>query len=529
MLKLNGNSLDWALNNINIYGDTNIFPKPFEFEAINENWSDVKNYLSNINVYSEGIRQYRTAVTPKSRLGFRISTQLDPLDAIIYNAILFEINEDIEKARLPKELEVVYSFRLSPNSDGTLYDNQFNWDSFNKKAEEYVLSEKFAYVVVTDIADFYHSIYLHYVETILRECVVKSGKASHAETLINIVKAMYIKQTHKGLPVGPQFSRVVAELILDEVDRVLLDEGFTFIRYVDDYRIFCNYEDEAYEKLIFLAQTLYDLRNLKLNENKTHILGLDKFTQVYLITPKERVEESGINRFYELVEELGISLNPYVDIDFDSFDEEDIKKLQELNLVKLLKEELDNEKVNFGSINILLGNLARMDNTQAAEIVLNENNFIKLFPILKSIINYLKRVKSFTIEQKHEIGREVIELMENSFVGKLNFNRMWLLNLFASDEVWGNEGKFIELMKLYKDDMTQRELMLALGRSKNIRYFRVTKSREMVSNIWSKRAYIAAISCLPKSERDPWYKARELTNRDILEQFVEKWASCNNL
>ncbi len=529
MLKLRDNSLDWAIQNIIKFKDSYVFPRPFEFEAIIENWDEVKGYLRNLDVFSEGIRQYRTTVTPKSKLGFRISTQLDPLDSVIYNGIIFEIHNEIEKARLPKEKEVVFSYRLKPLKDGTLYDKDYDWDRFKEKAKEYVDTEEYSHIIVTDIADFYPSIYLHNVETALRECVKTSGKATHAECLINIVKAMHLNQTHKGLPVGPQFSRPIAELILDAVDRVLLDKGFTFIRYVDDYRIFCKSESEAYEKLAFLAQTLYDLLNLKLNEQKTKIVTVETFIEAYLRGHKEKVEDGILENFYELIEELGISVDPYEDVDLDSLDEEDLKKLKEFNIVDLLEKELKEETIDYGFVSTLLSNLARFDNTEVADLILSEENIRNLFPILKSLVHYLERVRSFDPEQKHTIGEKILYILRKSFIGQLPFNRAWILSLFTKDEEWDNQEAFIELLKEFNDNaITTRKLYLALGRSKNIRYFRENKQLNMALDPWAKRAFIAAISCLPEDERKPWYKARNLTNRDFLEKIVEKWALKNH-
>lgn len=529
MLKLKENSLDWALNNIIKFNDTYVFPKPFEIEAITESWSEVKNYLKELDVYAEGVRPYRTAVTPKSRLGFRISTQLDPLDSIIYSGIIYEIYEDIERTRLPKEKELVLSFRLNPLPDGTLYDEEYNWDRFKEREKDLAESEDYKYVIVTDIADFYPSIYLHNIETALRECVKSSGKSTHAECLINIIKAMHLNQTHKGLPVGPQFSRPIAELILDTVDRVLDDQGFNFIRYVDDYRIYCNSESEAYEKLAFLAQKLYDLLNLKLNEQKTKILTIEKFTNSYLKTHKDKVEDSVLEHFYELVAELGISINPYEDVDLDSLDEDDLKRLREFNIVDVLEEELKREEIDLGFISTLLGNLARFDNTEVADLILKEENIRRLFPILKSIITYLERVRSFDAVQKHTIGKQMLDVLQNSFIGQLQFNRAWILSLFTKGEEWDNQVTFTELLKNFNDNATTtRKLYLALGRAKNIRYFRENKQLNTALDPWAKRAFIAAISCLPEDERRPWYKSRSLTSRDFLEKIIEKWAIKNH-
>ncbi len=112
MLKLKEESLNWSLNHINKYSDSYVFPKPFEFEAINENWDDVRSYLLTIDVYSNGVRPYRTTITPKSSVGFRICTQLDPLDSIVYSALIYEIYKEIENKRIPAANDVVFFIQV---------------------------------------------------------------------------------------------------------------------------------------------------------------------------------------------------------------------------------------------------------------------------------------------------------------------------------------------------------------------------------------------------------------------------------
>jgi len=105
-LKLKESSLDWALTHIERYGDTNIFPIPFEYEAIRKCWeTDLKPFLLNSDILNWNTRTDRRCLTPKHRYGFRIATQLDPLDAIIFTALVGEIGKDIEKSRLQKKNE----------------------------------------------------------------------------------------------------------------------------------------------------------------------------------------------------------------------------------------------------------------------------------------------------------------------------------------------------------------------------------------------------------------------------------------
>src|SRR3990172_2596955 len=102
MLNLKEKSLDWALTHIERFGDTNIFPIPFEYEAIRFSWDgDIKPYLASQDMLSWVARPFRRCLTPKHRYGFRIATQLDPLDAIVFTALVGDIGADIEAARLP--------------------------------------------------------------------------------------------------------------------------------------------------------------------------------------------------------------------------------------------------------------------------------------------------------------------------------------------------------------------------------------------------------------------------------------------
>ena len=47
MLKLRNDSLEWALKHIENYGDTDIFPVPFEYEAIRYLWDKNTRELPN--------------------------------------------------------------------------------------------------------------------------------------------------------------------------------------------------------------------------------------------------------------------------------------------------------------------------------------------------------------------------------------------------------------------------------------------------------------------------------------------------
>ncbi|MBI5474125.1 MAG: RNA-directed DNA polymerase [Ignavibacteriae bacterium] len=333
---------------------------------------------------------------------------------------------------------------------------------------------------------------------------------------------MHLNQTHKGLPVGPQFSRPIAELILDDVDGSLLRNRTKYVRYVDDFVIFAKSESDAYKKLAELAQLLYDSRHLKLSELKTHILEAQTFVDRH--KPPAATEESSIiDNFNELLSEIGLSTNPYEQLEPDDLNEDDWDRLRAVNLEKVLSEELEKTEPDSFLVSFLLANLARIDNTDAADLILTETNMAKLFPKLHTIMNYLERVRSFSESQRTEIGAKVIKLVTDSFVGQIDFNRMWLLNLFTRSSEWDNVSGFEKLTRRFTDPGTTREVYLALARANAIKFFRSNKSQSLNMDSWVRRAFIAGMSCLPPPERNPWFKARSLRSRDFLDRIVESW------
>src|SRR5260370_405550 len=81
MLTLTENALEWALRHAVNFGDTDAFPLPFEYRAIEHDWTALRSFLASANVLDWKVRPLRTLLAPKARYGFRITARFGRSDA----------------------------------------------------------------------------------------------------------------------------------------------------------------------------------------------------------------------------------------------------------------------------------------------------------------------------------------------------------------------------------------------------------------------------------------------------------------
>ena len=520
MLNLSHESLNWALNQAELLGESDIFPLPFEFLAIKHDWKEIKGFLRSENILKWQARPHRECLSPKSALGFRIATQLDPLDWLIYNALVYEIGTELERYRLPREDGSVYSWRFEPETNGTVFSRNFGYRQFQERASELASASDIEYVVVSDIADFFPNLYHHRIENALRSA--SQSKNGHTTAIMKLFSQWREKQSF-GIPTGPSASRLIAEVTIHDVDEALKGHGLTFVRYADDYRIFCETKTDAYRSLATLAEVLWKSHGLTLSGLKTEILRKETFSEQFLRTGKDVELEHLSKSFEEIVDALELD-DWYSDIDYDELDDEEKAMVDELNLEELLQQQLNRELVDVRLTRFILQRLAQLQDSDAAPLILSSVD--KLYPVFKYVVDYLRRLKDIKRTDRIELGRNVLGLLDDSVVSHLEYHRLHLINLFTSSVNWGNEQQIAKLLNRYSDPFTRRELILAMGRSGQIFWFRQHKTDWHQFSAWERRAFIRGASSFESDERKYWYSSIE--NRlDPLEKAIVKWSKQN--
>ena len=181
---LKAESLEWALKHLEEHGDTDFLPLPFEVGAMRAAWSGLKATLAKVDVGDYTPSNPLLVLAPKGDAAFRAVKQLSPFDSIIYAALAYEAAEAIEKLRQPVADGRVFSYRVSMDAKGRLWDPNVTWRSFHARSEEIVADTTYSHVVIADIADFYNHIYLHRVRNALEAAGVNETRSKNIEAFL---------------------------------------------------------------------------------------------------------------------------------------------------------------------------------------------------------------------------------------------------------------------------------------------------------------------------------------------------------
>lgn len=517
-LYLSPGAFDWALDHAERFGDTVFLPSAFEYEAIRHDWAIVRAWLTQQDMVRWNPRTGRRLLATKSGFSFRYITQLDPIEYLAFTALLHEVGPQLERIRIPANDRIVFSWRFALGPHGQMYDPNCEWLEFTKRCEQLAGEHGVHSVVVADIADFFPRIYIHPVENVLAEA---TGSSPYAYCLLRHIRNWNAFVSY-GLPVGVSGSRIIAEATINDVDRGLVGARRRYCRYADDIRIFCNNEGEARTALEQLARILFENHGHTLQPDKTKILTAEDYRARFDVSNDRLEAESLTERFHELIEEAGLDDDYHAEFEYDELPEEIQEKIDALNLVAVFNEQINEERIDPIIMKILLHRLGQLNIADVVDDLLI--NLDSLGPVMDSVVKYLAALRDLPENQRHDIGQSIIAALASASTG--GYERLCLLSLFTRGREYDQEDQFEALLEQYSDPPTRRELVLALGRARKDHWFRANRRDLGQFDPWSKRAFLAAFSCVPKDARTPFYRSLR-GGADILEAAVIKWAEAH--
>ncbi|UPQ78757.1 group II intron reverse transcriptase/maturase [Flavobacterium azooxidireducens] len=224
-----------------------------------------------------------------------------------------EIPKGNGKTRLlgiPTTTERVLQQAVS-QSIAMLFEPEFKSSSFgfrpNKNARQAVaqaleyIHQGLNYIVDTDLKTFFDEV----DHCLLLNLIYKKVKCKMTLKLIRKWLKAPIKikgklqKRRKGVPQGSPLSPLLSNILLHELDKEMTRRGHKFVRYADDFSIYCKSENQAKATKVVIEKFLKNKLKLTINQEKSGIRKPVNFTILgFGFVP---TYEKGTNNKYQLI------------------------------------------------------------------------------------------------------------------------------------------------------------------------------------------------------------------------------------
>jgi len=331
-----------------------------------------------------------------------------------------------------------------------------DWLAFQIHSYEFIRnSSEYKYVVSCDIADFYNRINHSY----LGDTLYSYGDVKNK--LFQLIKIFSKKKSH-GLPIGGNASRILAENILYDIDEFLYDNEIKFARFVDDYYIFSETENEANKYLHKFFKYLLNNKGLSLQKHKIQIYTRTEFlnsieTRLFWKSDDKEVQDKA----------RAMALARF---DYYSEDPDENEIENSINIEKLLNEELRKSRIHEQLANRLLLELSRSSKNNINDDEFNlaiskafysiffkrtdryeKDKILKLYPIFRKLLIAIKaniqKERLIKIKQNVKSGKitkdvsiDILELVlgrllalynDNSYIFDIELHKVYWFYLLS--------------------------------------------------------------------------------------------------
>ncbi len=345
-------------------------------------------------------------------------------------------------------------------------------------------------------------------------------KSDHVIAIRKLLSGWNETESH-GIPVGSAPARLLAEITINDVDQALTAHRIRYVRHVDDYRLFAKSHSQAFRNLAVLAQILYENHGLTLQPQKTFVHTVADFKRIFYSSPEDKELDELQTQFEDVLDELGIS-DPYQPINYDDLDQDQKELVDSLNLHELFRKEVARgSEPDLSVIKFILRRMGQLGDDSLVESIIQ--NLESIHPAYADIIQYFQNLRHLKPEQRGKLGNKLLAIAKSSIISELPYYRMWTFSVFTHSTEWDNEQRFQTLLNESSDHFCRREIILAMGRAKQSHWFQSQWRHLFDEPHWSRRALLAAASCMAKDARGHWYKSVS-PRLDPLEKAVVKWA-----
>lgn len=221
-----------------------------------------------------------------------------------YNDLLHKKNEDncYEYSQIEEEDNEYENLRSF-----FAYHKYSNIHKFYESYQFHRSEKKFNNLLKIDVSKCFDSIYSHTIAwALFNKQIIKDNVNISLETFggefDKLMQTLNANETN-GIVIGPEFSRIFAELILQQIDKCIFDNllhnsdnnkrlihkrDYEIFRYVDDYFVFYNSESD---KDIILKEFKICLKEYKLHLNEKKSITYDKPIITEISLAKQKISD----------------------------------------------------------------------------------------------------------------------------------------------------------------------------------------------------------------------------------------------
>ena len=207
------------------------------------NWEDFRESPENViagarSKCSTGLPDPVEMVeVPKGELLSRAGTLLTLDDRVAFHALCGSFCQLIEA----KLSDHVFSSRLSESTRGDFFKSGIQqWKAFQERVAAEVPAAG-SWRVETDLVSYFETI----SHQLLFEDLQSLGVPGDVTRPLRDLLREWRRTSRHGLPIGMDASRLLGNFFLARIDEVMLAEGYSYWRYMDDIRILAKSQRDA--------------------------------------------------------------------------------------------------------------------------------------------------------------------------------------------------------------------------------------------------------------------------------------------
>ncbi|MBE3036353.1 MAG: group II intron reverse transcriptase/maturase [Candidatus Atribacteria bacterium] len=199
----------------------------------------------------------RRVEIPKSDGGIRLLGIPTVLDRVIQQAIAQILSPIFEE----KFSDSSYGFRPNRNAKQAI-----------AKCKQYI-EEGYVWTVDIDIANYFDTVNHDKLIRLIWQTVKDGRVISLIRKYLNsgVMANGVIVETEQGTPQGGNLSPLLANIMLNELDRELEGRGLKFCRYADDINIYVKSQKAAERVMQSITKFIEDKLKLKVNKEKSTV------------------------------------------------------------------------------------------------------------------------------------------------------------------------------------------------------------------------------------------------------------------